>query len=77
MKTTRSVHRPLTRHTRGLVDADALSQLPEGAVVVNTARGAILDLGALEAGLRSGRTAGAGLDVLPVEPPPQPDHAPR
>ncbi len=68
-----SIHCPLTRRTRGLVDAAALAQLPEGAVVVNTARGPILDLDALEAGLRSGRIAGAGLDVLPVEPPPQPE----
>lgn len=64
-----SIHCPLTRHTRGLVDAAALAALPENAVVINTARGPILDLDALEAGLRSGRIAGAGLDVLPVEPP--------
>jgi C-terminal binding protein len=64
-----SIHTPLTRHTRGLVGAAQLARLPEGAVVINTARGPILDLDALEAGLRSGRIAGAGLDVLPVEPP--------
>jgi C-terminal binding protein len=64
-----SIHTPLTRHTRGLVGAEQLARLPEGAVVINTARGPILDLDALEAGLRSGRIAGAGLDVLPVEPP--------
>ena len=67
-----SIHAPLTRGTRGLVDAAALALLPEGAVVVNTARGPILDLDALEAGLRSGRIAGAGLDVIPVEPPVEP-----
>jgi C-terminal binding protein len=64
-----SIHTPLTRHTRGLVGAEQLARLPEGAVVINTARGPILDLDALEAGLRAGRIAGAGLDVLPVEPP--------
>jgi C-terminal binding protein len=64
-----SIHTPLTRATRGLVGAEQLARLPEGAVVINTARGPILDLDALEAGLRSGRIAGAGLDVLPVEPP--------
>jgi C-terminal binding protein len=64
-----SIHTPLTRATRGLVGAEQLARLPEGAVVINTARGPILDLDALEAGLRAGRIAGAGLDVLPVEPP--------
>lgn len=68
-----SIHCPLTRNTRGLVDAAALSHLPPGAVVVNTARGPILDLDALEDALRAGRIAGAGLDVLPVEPPPEPE----
>lgn len=64
-----SIHTPLTRATRGLVGAAQLARLKEGAVVINTARGPILDLDALEAGLRSGRIAAAGLDVLPVEPP--------
>lgn len=64
-----SIHTPLTRNTRGLVGAAQLARLKEGAVVINTARGPILDLDALEAGLRSGRIAAAGLDVLPVEPP--------
>ncbi|MBY0335318.1 MAG: C-terminal binding protein [Acetobacteraceae bacterium] len=64
-----SIHCPLTRKTRGLVGREQLALLPENAVVVNTARGPILDLDALEEGLRSGRIAGAGLDVLPVEPP--------
>jgi C-terminal binding protein len=64
-----SLHTPLTRRTRGMIGAAELARLPEDAVVINTARGPILDLDALEAGLRSGRIAGAGLDVLPVEPP--------
>lgn len=67
-----SIHAPLTRGTRGLVGAAELALLPAGAVVVNTARGPILDLDALEAGLRSGHIAGAGLDVIPVEPPVEP-----
>jgi len=64
-----SIHVPDTRGTRGLVGAAALALLPQDAVVVNTARGTSLDIDALETGLRSGRIAGAGLDVLPVEPP--------
>jgi C-terminal binding protein len=70
-----SLHAPLTPETRGLIGAAALARLPEGGVVVNTARGPILDLDALEAALRSGRLAGAGLDVLPVEPPTHPEPA--
>ncbi len=70
-----SIHCPLTRATRGLVGAKELALLPQDAVVVNTARGPILDLDALEGALREGRIAGAGLDVLPVEPPVQPEPA--
>ncbi len=67
-----SLHAPLTRQTRGLIGHAELSMLPKGAVVVNTARGPILDLDALGAMIRSGHIAGAGLDVLPVEPPADP-----
>ncbi|HWL82357.1 MAG TPA: C-terminal binding protein [Roseomonas sp.] len=67
-----SIHTPLTRHTRGLLDEAALRQLPRGAVLVNTARGPILDLNGLAACLRDGQLAGAGLDVLPEEPPKEP-----
>jgi C-terminal binding protein len=67
-----SIHAPDTRETRGMIGARELAWLPEGAVVVNTARGTSLDIAALEAGLRSGRIAGAGLDVIPVEPPVEP-----
>ncbi len=64
-----SLHTPLTRETRGLIGARELALLPRDAVVVNTARGPVLDLDALGAALRGGHIAGAGLDVLPVEPP--------
>jgi phosphoglycerate dehydrogenase-like enzyme len=67
-----TVHTPLTPETRGLLGRDRLALLRPGAVVVNTARGPILDLDALLALLRSGHIAGAGIDVLPVEPPVEP-----
>ncbi|MBW8268251.1 C-terminal binding protein [Caldovatus sp. SYSU G05006] len=67
-----SIHTPLTRATRGLIGERELRLLPRGAVVVNTARGPILDLDALERALRDGHLAGAGLDVLPEEPPREP-----
>ncbi|WP_372616767.1 C-terminal binding protein [Falsiroseomonas sp.] len=67
-----SIHVPDTRTTRGLIGAAQLALLPKGAVVINTARGTSLDIEALEAALRSGQLAGAGLDVIPVEPPVEP-----
>ena len=70
-----SLHAPLTPATRGMIGAPELALLPPGAVVVNTARGPLLDLDALAAALRAGHVAGAGLDVLPVEPPTQPEPA--
>ncbi|HEV2300113.1 MAG TPA: C-terminal binding protein [Stellaceae bacterium] len=69
---TVSVHTPLTPETRHMLGQRELSLLPRGAIVVNTARGPIIDLDALIASLRSGHLAGAGLDVLPVEPPAEP-----
>ena len=67
-----SIHCPLTRTTRGLIGERELRLLPRHAVVVNTARGPILDLDALERCLRDGHLAGAGLDVIPEEPPRDP-----
>jgi phosphoglycerate dehydrogenase-like enzyme len=69
---TLSVHTPLTRETRGLLGLRELSLLPKGAVVVNTARGPIIDIDALATLLKSGHLAGVGLDVVPVEPPVEP-----
>jgi C-terminal binding protein len=68
-----SLHCLLTPETRGMIGEAELRQLPPRAVVVNTARGPVLELGALERCLRDGHLAGAGLDVLPVEPVPQPE----
>jgi len=67
-----SIHCPLTRNTRGLIGERELRLLPKDAVVINTARGPILDIDALEAVMRDGHVAGAGLDVIPVEPPVDP-----
>jgi glyoxylate reductase len=66
-----SIHAPLTPETDGLVDARRLSLLKDGAVLVNTARGEIVDEPALIAALKSGQLAGAYLDVFEVEPLPQ------
>lgn len=68
-----TIHAPLTRRTKGLIDAAALARLAPGAVVVNTARGGILDLDALAAALTAGHVQAAGLDVLADEPP-DPSH---
>ena len=68
-----SVHAPLTAETRGMIGARALSKMRRGSYLVNTARGAIVEVGDLLAALDSGILAGAGLDVLPTEPVPAGD----
>ncbi|TDC67394.1 NAD(P)-dependent oxidoreductase [Streptomyces hainanensis] len=68
-----SLHVPLVPETRGLLGLPELLALPEGAVVVNTARGGVLDEDALLTAVRRGHLAGAGLDVTEVEPLPD-DH---
>lgn len=64
-----SLHCPLTAETRGMIGAAELAKLPEGAILVTTARGGIHDEDAVLAALQSGRLAGAGLDVWQKEPP--------
>jgi D-3-phosphoglycerate dehydrogenase / 2-oxoglutarate reductase len=64
-----SVHVPLLDETRGLIGPGAVERMRPGAIVLNTARGPIVDVDAVLAGLRSGHLGGAGLDVFPTEPP--------
>jgi glyoxylate reductase len=68
-----SLHCPLTPETRHLIDADVLARMRDDAYLVNTARGPIVDEGALAAALRDGAIAGAGLDVFEREPEVHPD----
>jgi glyoxylate reductase len=68
-----SLHTPLTPETRHLIDADALAAMKPTAVLVNTARGPIVDQDALAEALHDGRLGAAGLDVTDPEPLPA-DH---
>lgn len=63
-----SLHCPSTPETRRLLNAAAFALMKPGTVVINTARGAIIDHSAMEEALRTGRLAGVGLDVYPDEP---------
>lgn len=64
-----SLHLPMAASTRHVIDAAALAALPAKAIVVNTARGGLIDEAALLAALDRGHIAGAGLDVFEIEPP--------
>lgn len=68
-----SLHVPMLDSTRHIIDADAIGRMKPGAILVNTARGGLVDERALVAAVRSGHLAGAGLDVTEEEPLPA-DH---
>lgn len=68
-----SIHCPLTEETEGLFDAAVMRRMKRSALLINTARGGLVDEQDLADCLRQGEIAGAGIDVLSVEPPP-PEH---
>jgi D-3-phosphoglycerate dehydrogenase len=64
-----SLHCPLTGKTRGMIGAAQFARMKQGALLINTSRGPVVDEAALLAALQSGHLAGAGLDTYAVEPP--------
>lgn len=62
-----SLHVPLNEHTKGLVGKEAIAKMKDGVVLINTARGEVIDTDALYEGLKSGKIKGAGLDVVEKE----------
>lgn len=64
-----SLHCPLTPQTLGLIGADQITQMPQGSVLINTARGGVVDTVAAVEALETGHLLGAGIDVLEQEPP--------
>jgi D-3-phosphoglycerate dehydrogenase / 2-oxoglutarate reductase len=63
-----TLHVPATKKSEGLIAAAQVARMREGAYLINNARGSVVDIPALAAGIRSGRIAGAALDVFPAEP---------
>ena len=69
-----SLHCPLTPETRGLIDAEAIARMRRGAILVNTARGPVIDDTAVVAALETGQLGGLATDVFDREPPLDPGH---
>jgi D-3-phosphoglycerate dehydrogenase len=65
-----SLHCPLTRENRNLIDREMLALMPRGSILVNTARGGLVDDVALVTALKTGQLRAAGLDTFGAEPPP-------
>ncbi len=68
-----SMHCPLSDETLHMIDAAAIARMPRGSYLVNTSRGGVVDTRALPEAIASGQLAGAGIDVLETEPPPDDD----
>ena len=64
-----SLHCPLTEQTTGLFGGDEFRRMKTGAILINTARGGLIDSAALVDALKDGQLGGAAVDVLPKEPP--------
>src|ERR1700730_16032174 len=69
-----SLHLPLTSETRGFIGPEQLARMKRSAILINTARGPVVDQSALVEALEQNRLAGAGLDVFDIEPPLPADH---
>jgi D-3-phosphoglycerate dehydrogenase / 2-oxoglutarate reductase len=72
-----TLHVPLKKETRGLIGRNEIASMRAGALLVNTSRGGVVDVGSVLQALRSGKLGGAALDVLPQEPPPMAPIAPN
>jgi phosphoglycerate dehydrogenase-like enzyme len=69
-----SLHLPLTAETRGFIGREQLARMKRSAILINTARGPVVDQSALAEALDQNRLAGAGIDVFDMEPPLPSDH---
>jgi len=63
-----SLHVPETSHTQNMIGSKELSKMKDGAILINAARGTVIDISALEQALDSGKLGGAAIDVFPIEP---------
>lgn len=69
-----SLHTPLNESTKGLINKDRIAKMKANAILINTARGPVVDSSALADALKEGKIAGAGIDVFEIEPPIKSEH---